>query len=103
MYSQVIQLYIYYILYVNLHLYIYIYSFFQVLFTYILFSYTISQNIESSSLCYTVGPFWLSILYIAVSVINPKLLIYPAPLSEINFKSHILKNYLDWNIIKIHI
>ena len=29
-----------------------------------------------SSLCYTVGPCWLSILYI---VVNPKLQIYPSP------------------------
>ena len=38
--------------------YIYIY-FFQ-----ILFPYRLLQNIEYSSLCYTVGPCWLSILYI---------------------------------------
>ena len=49
----------------------YISFFFQ-----ILFPYRLLQNADSRSLCYTVGPWWLSILYI---VINPKLLIYPSP------------------------
>ena len=40
--------------------YIYIY-FFQ-----ILFPYRLLQNIEYSSVCYTIGPCWLSILFIAV-------------------------------------
>ena len=34
----------------------------------ILFSYRLSQNTEQSSLCYTVGPFCLFILYIVVCV-----------------------------------
>ena len=42
--------------------YIYIY-FFQ-----ILLPYKLSQNIERSSLCDTVGPCWLSILYIVVCI-----------------------------------
>ena len=44
--------------------YIYIY-FFQILFPYMLL-----QNIEYSSLCYTVGPCWLSILYLLVSTVG---------------------------------
>ena len=32
----------------------------------ILFLYRLLQNIEYSSLCYTVGPYWLAILYIVV-------------------------------------
>ena len=32
----------------------------------ILFPYKSLQSIESSSLCYTVGPYWLSIFYIVV-------------------------------------
>ena len=32
----------------------------------ILFPFRLLQNIEQSSLCYTVGPCWLSILNIAV-------------------------------------
>ena len=32
----------------------------------ILFPFRFLQNIEQSSLCYTVGPYWLSILNIAV-------------------------------------
>ena len=43
--------------------YIYIYKLFQVIFPYMLL-----QNIEQSSLCYTVGPYWLSILNIAVLI-----------------------------------
>ena len=44
------------------HTHTYIY-FFQ-----ILFPYRLLQNIEYSSLCYTVGPCWLSILYIVVHI-----------------------------------
>ena len=47
-------------------LYIYIYILFQ-----ILFHYRLLQDSEYSSLCYTVGPCCLSILYTVVSV-NPK-------------------------------
>ena len=34
----------------------------------VLFSYSLSQNIEQSPLCYTVGPCWLFILFIVVCV-----------------------------------
>ena len=34
----------------------------------ILSPYKLLHNIEYSSLCYTVGPFWLSILYIVVCI-----------------------------------
>ena len=34
----------------------------------ILFPYKLLQNIELSSLCYTVGPFWLSILHIIMYI-----------------------------------
>ena len=37
------------------------------------------QDIEYSFLCYTVGPYYLSILYIVFVSANPKLLIYPSP------------------------
>ena len=40
-------------------IYIQIFVLFQVL-----FPYTLLQNSEQSSLCYAVGPYWLSILYI---------------------------------------
>ena len=40
----------------------------------------LSQNFEQSSLCYTVGPGWLSILYNSLCV-YPKLLAYTFPLS----------------------
>ena len=53
MYSKEIQLYIY----------IYIFFLFQNL-----FSHRLSQNIEQSSLCCTVGPCWLSVLYIVVCI-----------------------------------
>ena len=65
-YSKVIQEYIFRI---------YIYITFQ-----ILFHYRFSQDIEYSSLCYTVGLCCLSILYIVLCMVNPKLLIYPSPL-----------------------
>ena len=34
----------------------------------VLFLYRLLQNIEHSSLCYTVGPCWLSILYTVVCI-----------------------------------
>ena len=37
------------------------YSFFQ-----LLFPYRLLQNIESSSLCYTVGPCWLSYVFFKI-------------------------------------
>ena len=59
------------------YIYIYIYIIFQ-----ILFHYRLLQDTEYSCLCYTVGPCWLSILYIVVCIsVNPKLLIYPSPAS----------------------
>ena len=49
-------------------------------FFHILFLDGLSQDIEYSSLCYTVGPCCLSIFYIVVCVsANPKLLIYTSP------------------------
>ena len=45
------------------YMYKYIYSSF-----YILFHYRLLQNIEYRSLCYTVSPCWLSILYIVVCI-----------------------------------
>ena len=57
-YSKVNIVYIYNIYYIY---YIYIYILFQ-----ILFPFKLLQSIEQSSLCYTVGPCWLSILNIAV-------------------------------------
>ena len=47
------------------HIYIYTHTHTYILFQ-IIFSYSLLQNIEYSSLCYTVGPCWLSILYICV-------------------------------------
>ena len=44
-------------------LHIYIYILFQ-----ILFYYRLLQDIEHGSLCYTVGPYCLSILYIVVCI-----------------------------------
>ena len=59
-FSKVIQLYMY-----------------MCLFFFRFFPYRSAQNIEQNSLCYTVGPCWLSILYRAVFV-NPTLPIYPS-------------------------
>ena len=63
MYSKVIRLYIYKRIYI--YIYIYIHTHTHILFQ-ILFPYRLLQNIEYSSLCSTVGPCWLPILYIAV-------------------------------------
>ena len=43
------------------------------------FHYGLLQDNEYSSLCYIVGPFWLSILYIVVYIINSKFQIYTSP------------------------
>ena len=51
----------------------YISIFFQ-----ILFHYRLLQDIEYSSLCSTVGPGCLSVLYIVVVSVNPTLLICPS-------------------------
>ena len=59
--QKMIQLYIYISL--SLSLYIYIYILFQ-----IFFHYKLLQVIKYSSLCYIVGPCWLSSLYIAVFI-----------------------------------
>ena len=40
----------------------------------ILFPYMLLQDIEHSSLCYTVGPWWLSILYRVVHVCSSQTL-----------------------------
>ena len=45
---------------IHLHTHIF---FFQ-----ILFPYRLLENIKNSSLCYTVGPCWLSILYLVVGL-----------------------------------
>ena len=46
-----------------IQLYIHIYLFFQ-----IIFPYRLLKNIEYNYLCYTVGPCWLSVLYIVVGI-----------------------------------
>ena len=35
------------------------------------------QDIEYCYLCYVIGPYCLSLLYIVVYIVNPKFLIYP--------------------------
>ena len=55
--------------YIYIYIYIYIY-----------------QNNEQSFLCYTVGPWWLTILYLQHVYVNPKLLIYPP--SPFPFDNH---------------
>ena len=37
------------------------------------FPYRLLQNTESSSLCYTVGPYWLSILHIVMCIYSSQL------------------------------
>ena len=45
----------------------------------ILLPFRLLQDIEQSSLCYTVGPCWLPILYTAGVHVNPQLPNYPFP------------------------
>ena len=45
----------------------------------ILFHYRLLQDIKYSSLCYTVGPCCLYMLYRLNVSVNPKLLICPSP------------------------
>ena len=47
--------------YIYTHTHVYIYNLFQVI-----FPYRLLQNIEYSSLCYTVGPCWLPVLCVCV-------------------------------------
>ena len=68
-YTKVIKLYIIHI-YIYTHTYAHIYVLFQ-----ILFHYTLLQDVEYSSLCYTVSPCSLSVLYIAVHFLNLYLLV----------------------------
>ena len=71
MYSKVIQIYIYIHthIYVCVYIYIYIYTHTHTHTLYqILFPYRLLQNTEYSSLCCTVGPCWLSSLYVVVCI-----------------------------------
>ena len=51
--------------YINTHTHTHTYAHFQ-----ILFPYRLLQNIEYNSLCYTVGPCWLSVLCIIVCIFS---------------------------------
>ena len=51
------------VIHIDIYVYIYIYTLF-----FIFFSIMVSQDIEYSSLCYTVGPYCLFILYIKVCI-----------------------------------
>ena len=64
-----------FVMYVCFFVYVYMYVFYfcvwknmKKYFFQILFPYRLLQNIEYSSLCYTVGPRWLSVFYIVVCI-----------------------------------
>ena len=60
-----------------------------------LYYYRLLQDIEYNSLCYTVGPCCLSVLYILVLSVNPKLLIYLSlhlPLCNHKFVFYVYKS-----------
>ena len=59
-----------------MHMHLCIYILFH-----ILFHYGLSQDIYYSSLCYTIGPYCLSTVYISVASVNPKQInhFYPLP------------------------
>ena len=67
----------------QLYIYIYIYILFH-----ILLHSGLSQDIEYSSLCSTVGPCCLSILHIIVFSANPKLPIHPFPTHPPPLRNH---------------
>ena len=60
-----IQVYTYIHIYMYIYIYIYLYIYIS---SQILFPCSLLQDIEYSSLCYTVGPSCLSILYIVVCI-----------------------------------
>ena len=64
---------------IHKHMYILIFFF-------ILFHYSLLQDIEYSSLCYRVNPCCLSTLYVVVCSVNPILPMYPS--SPFLFGSH---------------
>ena len=81
LYSKVIQLCLYIIFHIR-------------------FRCSLLQDIEYSSLCYTVRPYCLSILYITVYICNPKLPFFPFPI-PLRFGNH--KSFLceSGSILKI--
>ena len=64
---------------IHIHIYIYIYIYTH--FFHILVHYGLSQDIEYSSLCYTVRLCCLFILYITVCICNPSVPLHPSPFS----------------------
>ena len=71
--------------------YIYIHILFH-----ILFHYSLSQDIEYSSLCSTVGPCCWSSLYILVCICSPSLPIHPSPLATKSLFSMSVKSSYSW-------
>ena len=71
LYNKVIQFYTY----IYIYIYIYIYTQFH-----ILFHCGLSQDIEYSSLCYTVGLCCFSTLGIRVCIYSSQLPIHPSPI-----------------------
>ena len=69
--SIYMDLYIYISKYIYIYVYVYIYILFQ-----ILFPLKLLQSTEQSSLCYTVGPCWLSILNIPESTCQSQTPLY---------------------------
>ena len=70
------------------------------IFSHILFLYDLSQDIEYSSLCYTVGPYCLSILYLPL-ILYPVQLphagwVQPPPLRSHRPHATLLTKHLSW-------
>ena len=70
----------------QVYIYIYIYIYHISILFQLLFPYRLLQNIKYSSLCYTVGPCWLSVLHIAVWLYQSQLPVHssspPSPLDN---------------------
>ena len=68
----------------------------------ILFPFRLLHNFEQNSLCYTVGPYWLSVLNIECVHVNPKLPVYlsPSPLVTISlFSKSVSLKTLPLNVL----
>ena len=71
-----------------------------------IFPFRLLQNIKQSSLCYTVGPCWLSILNIVVCMSIPNSQFIPppqlSPLVTINFFSKSVRLFLFCTQINLY-
>ena len=68
----------------------------------ILFHYRLLQDIESSSLCYTVGPCWLSILYTNLEFRTTVVTSWSSLFEVSNEARCFLSNTLSWVMVLVN-